>query len=108
MQNGSVVRGSKNRSDIWQFRWWEKTSDGMRVYRGRVIGTVDRVQDLEAAREAARLLVPGLELVRSGISAVLNGLEFLGIQRLLVATFICSLSSLNDVFSRRIIGPLWR
>ena len=44
MQNGSVIRrGRKNHSDIWQFRWWEKTSDGRRIYRRRVIGTVDQI-----------------------------------------------------------------
>lgn len=33
MQNGSVIRRSrKNHAYIWQFRWWEKTSDGNRVY----------------------------------------------------------------------------
>ena len=61
MQNGSVIRRNrKKHSDIWQFRWWEKTSDGKRIYRRRQIGTVDQIPDLETAREAARLLVPDL------------------------------------------------
>ena len=61
MQDGSVIRRNrKKHSDIWQFRWWEKTSDGKRIYRRRQIGTVDQIPDLEAARKAARLLVPDL------------------------------------------------
>ena len=61
MQNGSVIRRSrKNHSDIWQFRWWEKTSDGKRIYRRRVIGTVDQIPDQDAARKAACILVPEL------------------------------------------------
>ena len=61
MQNGSVVRRTrKMHSDIWQFRWWEKTSDGNKVYRRREIGTVEQIPDLETARRAARLLVPDL------------------------------------------------
>jgi integrase len=61
MQNGSIIRRArKKHSDIWQFRWWEKTAEGNRVYRRRVIGTVDQIPDKEAARKAARLLVPDL------------------------------------------------
>jgi integrase len=61
MQNGSVVRRNrKKHSDIWQFRWWEKTSDGKKIYRRRQIGTVDQIPDLETARKAACLLVPDL------------------------------------------------
>jgi hypothetical protein len=66
MQSGSVIRRTrKNHSDIWQFRWWETTSDGNRVYRRREIGTVEQIPDLEAARKAARLLVPELNAGRS-------------------------------------------
>ena len=61
MQNGSIIRRNRKRhSDIWQFRWWEKTSEGKRIYRRREIGTVDQIPDPEAARKAACLLVPEL------------------------------------------------
>ena len=61
MQNGSVTRRNRKRhSDIWQFRWWEKTSDGKKTYRRRQIGTVDQIPDLDTARKAACLLVPDL------------------------------------------------
>jgi integrase len=61
MQNGSLIRRNRKKHlDIWQFRWWEKISDGKRIYRRRQIGTVDQIPDLETAREAARLLVPDL------------------------------------------------
>ena len=63
MQNGSVVRRTrKMHSDIWQFRWREKTADGKKIYRRRQIGTVDQIRDLETARKAARLLVPDLNV----------------------------------------------
>jgi len=59
MQNGSIIRRSrKKHSDIWQFRWWERTPEGNKIYRRRLIGTTDQI--LEAARKAARLLVPDL------------------------------------------------
>jgi hypothetical protein len=65
MQNGSIIkRNRKKHSDIWQFRWWEKTSDGRRVYRRQEIGTIDKIPDLEAARKAASLLVPDLNARR--------------------------------------------
>lgn len=59
MQNGSVVRGiRKMQSDIWQFRWREKTADGKKIYRRRQIGTIDQIPDIETARKVASLLVP--------------------------------------------------
>jgi hypothetical protein len=66
MQNGSVVRRTrKKHPDIWQFRWWETTHTGKRVYRRREIGTVERIPNLDAARKAAALLVPELGKRRS-------------------------------------------
>ena len=39
MQNGSVLqRTRKMHSDIWQFRWREKTADGKRIYPHRIRG----------------------------------------------------------------------
>lgn len=61
MQNGRVVRRTRKlHSDIWQFRWREKTTDGKTIYRRAQIGTVDQIPDLETARKAAGLLVPEL------------------------------------------------
>jgi hypothetical protein len=63
MQNGSVIRRNRKRhSDIWQFRWWESTPAGKRIYRRKEIGTVDQIPDLETARKAAFLLVPDLNV----------------------------------------------
>src|ERR1017187_7594578 len=71
MQNGSVIRRNrKKHPDIWQFRWWEKTSDGKRVYKRKEIGTVDQIPDLEAARKAASLLVPDLNTRRAKSESV--------------------------------------
>jgi hypothetical protein len=47
-------------SEIWQFRWREKTADGKNIDRRRQIGTIDQIPDIEAARKAANLLVPDL------------------------------------------------
>jgi hypothetical protein len=67
MQNGSVIRRArKKHSDIWQFRWWEKTVEGNRVYRRKVIGTIEQIPDIEAARKAARILVPDLNAKTAG------------------------------------------
>ena len=61
MQNGIVIRRNRKRnSDIWQFCWWEKASDGKRTYRRRQIGTVDQIPDIETARKEASLFVPDL------------------------------------------------
>lgn len=66
MQNGSIVRRNrKNQADIWQFRWREKTSEGNRVYRRMEIGMVDQFPILEAARKAASLLVPDLNVTNA-------------------------------------------
>ena len=68
MQNGSIIRRTrKKHSDIWQFRWWERTAEGNEVYRRRMIGTKDQLPDLEAARKAARLLVPDLNAKKKAI-----------------------------------------
>ena len=61
MQDGSVIRRNrKKHSDIWQFRWREKTADGKKIYRRRQIGTIDQIPDIETARKVASLLVPDL------------------------------------------------
>lgn len=61
MQNGSIIRRHRKKHvDVWQFRWWEKTSDGKKVYRRREIGTIDEIPDMETARQAAHILVSDL------------------------------------------------
>jgi integrase len=61
MQDGSIIRRARMKhSDVWEFRWREKNAEGKNVYRRRVIGTVEQIPDIETARKAARLLVPGL------------------------------------------------
>lgn len=35
----------KHGSDVWQFRWSEKDRNGRRIYRKRVIGTVQQYAD---------------------------------------------------------------
>ena len=58
MQQGSVIRTSRKFGpDVWQFRWSEKDRSGRRIYRKRVIGTVQQYPDAQAAREVTTALV---------------------------------------------------
>jgi integrase len=53
MQQGSFIRKArKHGSDVWQFRWSEKDVQGNRVYRKRVIGTVEQYSNADSARGA--------------------------------------------------------
>jgi len=58
MQHGSLIRSiRKHGPDVWQFRWSETGGSGQRVYRKRVIGTVEQYSDaVEARRFAAGIL----------------------------------------------------
>ena len=50
MQRGCLERINHKRGpDVWQFRWSE-TSSGTRLYRKKVIGTVEQYADEDAAR----------------------------------------------------------
>ncbi len=61
MQRGSIIQtGRKQGPNVWLFRWSEKNRNGRRVYRKRVIGTVEQYPDGEAAREAAAALLTQL------------------------------------------------
>jgi hypothetical protein len=59
MQCGSLTKSNRKYGpDVWQFRWSERGPQDKRVYRKRVIGTVERYSDLDAARQAvAGLLI---------------------------------------------------
>jgi hypothetical protein len=55
MQQGSIIQtGRKQGPNVWLFRWSEKDRSGHRVYRKRVIGTVQQYPDAQAARTAKR------------------------------------------------------
>jgi len=58
MQHGSLIRSiRKHGPDVWQFRWSETGGNGQRVYRKRVIATVEQYTDaVEARRFAAGIL----------------------------------------------------
>lgn len=114
MQNGSIIRSHRKKHlDIWQFRWWEKRSDGRRIYRRREIGTVDQIPDLETARKVANLLVPDLnipkpkpELVSMTITQLCGHFE----QRELCAANTWrsySTKHVYKVYLRRWIVPKW-
>lgn len=63
MQQGSVIQaGRKEGPNVWQFRWSEKDLTGQRVYRKRVIGTVEQYADADAVRHAASALISKVNL----------------------------------------------
>ena len=67
MQQGSVIRTSRKFGpDVWQFRWSEKDRSGRRIYRKRVIGTVQQYPDAQAAREVTTALVGHMNAGTSG------------------------------------------
>jgi hypothetical protein len=58
MQRGSIIQtGRKQGPNVWLFRWSEKNRNGRRVYRKRVIGTVEQYPDGESARVAEAALL---------------------------------------------------
>lgn len=58
MQQGSLIRSARKRGpDVWQFRWSERAGNGKRVYRKRVIGTVDQCSDAVEVRRTAAAIV---------------------------------------------------
>jgi len=58
MQQGSIIETvRKHGPNVWAFRWSEKNRNGRRVYRKRVIGTIEQYPDANAARAAAGALL---------------------------------------------------
>ena len=53
MQNGSLRQMPRRRGpDVWAFRWREPGSDGRRVHRRIVIGTIEQFKNESAAAKA--------------------------------------------------------
>ena len=53
MQNGSLIRAERQTGPaVWEFRWRELAGNGKRTHRRIVIGSVDRLIDEAAARQA--------------------------------------------------------
>jgi integrase len=58
MQRGCMQRNSRKEGpDAWQFRWSETRLDGKRLYRKKIVGTVEQYPDESAARRAVVGLV---------------------------------------------------
>lgn len=58
MQHGSLTTKSRLEGpDVWQFRWSEKGPNGKRIYRKRVIGTIEEYPNQDAARSAVASLI---------------------------------------------------
>lgn len=63
MQQGSIIQTSRKQGpNVWLFRWSEKNRNGRRVYRKRVIGTVEQYPDGGSARAAAAALLAQLNV----------------------------------------------
>ena len=57
MQQGSIIQTVRKQGpNVWSFRWSEKNRNGRRVYRKRVIGTIEQYPDANAARGPWRTL----------------------------------------------------
>jgi hypothetical protein len=51
MQRCSLIRKNRKRGpDVWLLRWSDKSASGKRIYRKRVIGTVEEFVDADSAR----------------------------------------------------------
>ena len=73
MQQGSLIRSERKLGPaVWQFRWSDRGAEGERIYRKRVIGTVDEYADAEAARRSAKCLLgdPTCKEIRSKFSTM--------------------------------------
>ena len=58
MQRGCMQRKSRKEGpDVWQFRWSETSLDGKRLYRKKIVGTVEQYPDEDAARRSVVGLV---------------------------------------------------
>jgi len=56
MQHSCMERLNRKRGpEVWQFRWSVTGSDGKRVYHKKVVGTVERYPDENAARRITGL-----------------------------------------------------
>ena len=57
MQNGSLIHSERQRGPaVWEFRWREFAGNGKRTHRRIVPGSVDRLVDESAARQAISAL----------------------------------------------------
>ncbi len=57
MQNGSLIRSERQKGpDVWEFRWREFGGNGRRIHRRIVLGSIDRLVDEAAARQAISAL----------------------------------------------------
>jgi integrase len=75
MQNGSLIRAERRKGPaVWEFRWRELGGIGKRRHRRIVLGSVDRLVDQAAARQAVSALRvdinPGDTRVKAHVTTV--------------------------------------
>ena len=70
MQNGSLIRSERQKGpDVWEFRWREIGANGRRIHRRIVLGSIDRLVDEVAARQAISALCVGINAGDARIKA---------------------------------------
>jgi integrase len=58
MQQGSIIRSERKHGPaVWQFRWSDIGPQGQRVYRKRVVGTVEEYASAQAIRDSVKGLI---------------------------------------------------
>jgi len=57
MQNESLIRSERQRGpDVWEFSWQEFAGNSKRTHRRIMLGSIDRLVDEAAARQAVSSL----------------------------------------------------
>jgi integrase len=63
MQHGCMERLNRKRGpEVWQFRWSVTGPDGKRLYHKKIVGTVERYPDENAARRCVVRLVSEINI----------------------------------------------
>lgn len=83
MQRCSLIRKSRKRGpDVWLLRWSDKATSGKRIYRKRVIGSIEEYADVDSVRRGVASLIerinadnPRIGLRSTTISALSSHFE---------------------------------
>ncbi len=68
MQQGSIIRSERKHGPaVWQFRWSETGPQGQRIYRKRVVGTVEEYASSDAIRDSVKSLIAKSRLRNLGM-----------------------------------------
>jgi len=51
-QQGSLTIRKRKKGSVWAFRWWETQSDGQRIQREKIVGSLAEFPTLRTVRRA--------------------------------------------------------